>query len=189
MDISLVRHGETDWNRQRRVQGSTDIPLNSVGERQSKDVALRLANRQWDAVLTSPLSRAFGTGSIIAAHLGLPVPQIIEGIAERSYGNLEGLSGEEMRRLYPGGIDSPEGGCEPRHAVADRAIDALSRFAAGHGGSALIVVTHGGVIGSLLRRLTGGQLPLPGQAIMNASEHHFVYDSGRLSVKTAEDIE
>jgi uncharacterized phosphatase len=82
--LYLVRHGETDWNRQRRIQGSTDIPLNATGRDQAARTARLLGRRSWDAILTSPLSRAVETASIISGELGLGAPEVLEDIAERA---------------------------------------------------------------------------------------------------------
>ena len=68
-ELYLVRHGETDWNRQRRIQGLTDIPLNETGRRQARDTGMLLRRRRWDGVFSSPLSRAVETASIIAVRL------------------------------------------------------------------------------------------------------------------------
>jgi uncharacterized phosphatase len=69
--IYLVRHGETEWNRQRRIQGSTDIPLNDIGREQAARTGRLLSRRDWAGIASSPLSRAFETGSIIARAVGV----------------------------------------------------------------------------------------------------------------------
>ena len=74
MLLYLVRHGETDWNLQRRIQGSTDIPLNDTGREQAAATGRLLARREWDAIYSSPLSRAIETGELIAREVGLPGP-------------------------------------------------------------------------------------------------------------------
>src|SRR4051794_10846449 len=111
-ELYLVRHGETDWNRQRRIQGLTDIPLNDTGREQARMTGLLLARRRfagahWDAVLTSPLSRAAETGAIIATELGLAAPQSIGAVVERNYGEAEGLDFRELERRFPPGTDVP----------------------------------------------------------------------------------
>ena len=105
-ELYLVRHGETDWNRQRRIQGLTDIPLNDTGREQARMTGMLLARRrfpgaQWDAVLTSPLSRAAETAAIIAGELGLPAPVSIATMVERNYGEAEGLDFVELERRFP----------------------------------------------------------------------------------------
>ena len=87
--LYLVRHGETDWNAQRRIQGSTDIPLNATGRAQAATTGRLLARREWDGIYSSPLSRAFETASIIATEIGLDRPSTIDEIVERNYGAAE----------------------------------------------------------------------------------------------------
>lgn len=88
--LALVRHGQTDWNAQRRLQGSTDIPLNDVGRGQARDAVAVLQDYQWDAVVSSPLSRAAETANLIAAGLGLSVDRRVPELAERSFDSAEG---------------------------------------------------------------------------------------------------
>ena len=82
--LYLVRHGETDWNRAHKIQGSTDIPLNDLGREQAATSGRLLARRQWDAVYASPLSRAFETASIIARETGLQEPIAVPELVERN---------------------------------------------------------------------------------------------------------
>ena len=96
--LYLVRHGETDWNLQRRIQGSTDIPLNNTGRQQASRTGRLLARRHWDAVITSPLSRAAETAQIIAVELDLPAPESLPELVERAYGEAEGLDDRTLAR-------------------------------------------------------------------------------------------
>src|SRR4051812_41703851 len=121
--LYLVRHGETDWNRARRIQGSTDIPLNDTGRAQATATGRLLARRQWDAVVASPLSRAVETAALISREIGLGTPELEHAIAERNYGDAEGMTGAEIDALYPNGAEVP--GRESREAVVARAIPAL----------------------------------------------------------------
>ena len=124
------------------------IVLNDRGREQAAASGRLLARRQWDAIYASPLSRAFETASIIAAEVGLAAPAVVEAIVERNYGEAEGLTGDEMDRMFPGGADVP--GRESREEVAARALAALHSLAAAHPGGALIVVSHGGLIRTVL---------------------------------------
>jgi uncharacterized phosphatase len=177
--IALVRHGQTDWNRSRRIQGATDIPLNDVGRRQARDAAEALAGGDWDAVYSSPLSRAAETGSIIASRLGLPEPLAVEGLAERRYGLAEGLTGIEVRERFAG---APVPGRESTESVLARALAALDDLAERHPDGGLVVVSHGGVIGALVRWLSDEQLPAPGMLILNGSAHMFEHRDGSLAL-------
>jgi len=180
--LYLVRHGETDWNRQRRIQGTTDIPLNATGREQAARTGALLATREWDTVVASPLSRAVETASIIAAEVGLPAPTTDDRLVERNYGEAEGLDFEELQRLFPD--DTPVPGREKRSAVAARAIEALMDIARRHPDEAVIVVSHGGLIRSVLRVVDPeGEHGM----ITNGSVHSFRYDDGALSLIAFDD--
>ncbi len=179
--FTFVRHGQTDWNFQKRIQGATDVPLNETGREQARETGAVLAERQWDGIVASPLSRAKETAEIIAGIAGLGEPEIVAALAERSYGEVEGLNGEEIRARFPD-PDAPVPGRESRTAVVRRVLPALEMLAEEHPGQALIVVSHGGVIGSLVRYITEKALPQQGQLIANGSAHDFVLDDGHLSL-------
>ncbi len=146
--LYLVRHGETDWNAQRRIQGSTDIPLNDAGRAQAAAAGRLLAQVGCEAVMTSPLSRAFETATIIADELGLPDPICLSTLVERSYGEAEGLDWQEVDARFPGDTVVP--GRETREEVTARVVPALLELAVAHPEKAVVVVTHGGVIRSVL---------------------------------------
>lgn len=167
-ELFLVRHGETDWNRERRIQGRTDIPLNDTGREQALATGRLLARRRWDGIVTSPLVRAAETAAIIAAEVGLGVPEPIDALMERNYGQAEGLGFEEVDRRFPEGIHVP--GRESREAVALRVVPALLRLAAERPGQAIIVVSHGGAIRSVLN---SAEPEARHGRITNASVHSF----------------
>jgi uncharacterized phosphatase len=96
----LVRHGETSWNAEGKIQGRSDIPLGDIGREQAKKLGEKLTSVHFDAIYTSPLQRAVETAEIIGNILSLPV-QIQKELRERNSGNLEGKTKEEMRALYP----------------------------------------------------------------------------------------
>ena len=176
--IYLVRHGETDWNRERRIQGSTDIPLNAIGREQAATTGRLLARRQWDAIIASPLSRAFETASIIAAETGLPTPTTIDALVERNYGQAEGMTGAEIDARYPAGAEVP--GRETRDAVAARVLPALMAIAEAHPGEAVIVVSHGGVIRTVLNHVEPDKSAH--ELIRNGSVHSFRHVDGALEL-------
>lgn len=147
-DLYLVRHGETEWNRQRRIQGLTDIPLNATGREQARLTGMLLTRRPISRVVASPLGRARETAEIITAELGLDAPELREAFVERNYGAAEGLSFHEIDVRYPPGVDVP--GRESREEVAARVIPALQSLAAEHAGEAIVVVSHGGAIRAAL---------------------------------------
>jgi uncharacterized phosphatase len=176
--LVLVRHGQTDWNLQRRIQGSSDIPLNETGRRQAREAAKLLAREHWDAIVSSPLVRARETAEIIAAELGLGEVEIVAALQERNYGAAEGLTGAESEERYHGSVP----GRESSEAVIERVHPALVALAHEHPGKAVLIVSHGGVIGTLVRDATDHAWPEPGQLIPNGSHHRFAYQDGEIGL-------
>jgi Fructose-2,6-bisphosphatase len=181
-DLYLVRHGETDWNRQRRIQGLTDIPLNDTGREQARLTGMLLTRRPITRVFASPLSRARETAEIIAAELGLADPELRDALVERNYGEAEGLGFAEIDRLYPPGV--AVAGRESREEVAARILPELVRIAAEHPGESLVVVSHGGAIrAALLAAEPEGGFG----AITNGSVHSFHVADGTLRLIAFDD--
>lgn len=155
-DVTLVlwRHGQTDYNVERRFQGQSDVPLNEVGLRQAAEAAPYLAAMRPSAIFSSDLSRASMTADALARLTGLPV-QLEKDLRERSGGSWEGLTEAEIRERFPveRATWSPPDG-ELAQAVADRASAALERIAASTpGGSTTVVVSHGAALGMAVARL------------------------------------
>jgi uncharacterized phosphatase len=180
--LYLVRHGETNWNAARRIQGSTDIPLNAMGRRQAATTGQLLARREWDGIFSSPLGRAVETAQIIGAAVGLEGPQIIAEIAERNYGEAEGLNWEQIEERFPD--DAPVPGRETHEEVAERVLAALVTLARSHPGETLIVVSHGGVIRSVLNAVDPGTRH---GSITNGSIHSFELVDGALELIAFDD--
>jgi probable phosphoglycerate mutase len=191
--LTLVRHGETDWNRDRRIQGSTDIPLNDTGRAQARDAAALLRDG-WDAssvapiVVSSDLSRARETAEIIAAELDLPAPRTYPALRERSYGDAEGVEASEFIRRWGDWHSAEIPGAEPWQHLRERALRALAqvvrdaRRATAPAAASVIVVTHGALIRELLRHATGGELPPTGQRLANGSAYTVLYERERLQL-------
>lgn len=167
--LYLVRHGETEWNRLHRIQGSTDVPLNDTGREQAERTGRLLARRRWDAIYSSPLSRAFETAAIVATAVGMGAPEVIPELAERNYGEAEGLTGAEISERFPGSTPVP--GRETRDEVAARVMPALERIARTGPDRRVIVSTHGAVIRTVLLAV-GTQIDR-GVPITNGSVHSF----------------
>ena len=163
--ILLVRHGETDWNRDRRIQGQSDPPLNDVGRGQARELARTLAGEHVDAVYASDLRRAQETAEILAAQLGLPVV-IDRELRELHFGRWEGQTVDELEALHPdafsrwvnGGEAVWDGG-ETHHAMAERVRSAVRRLAASHAGGRILLVAHGGPVRVLLMDAEGLDYP------------------------------
>jgi uncharacterized phosphatase len=174
-ELYLVRHGETDWNRQHRIQGLTDIPLNDTGRQQARAAGRLLARREWGGILASPLSRAMDTAAIIAEETGLGAPEPMPALVERNYGEGEGLDFAEINRRYPDRAAVP--GQESREEVIARVVPALRELAAARPGQSLIVVSHGGAIrGALMAADPAGSHGM----ITNGSVHSFRIEDDRL---------
>ncbi|MDI3242215.1 histidine phosphatase family protein [Arthrobacter sp. AL08] len=168
--FALIRHGQTDWNAQRRLQGATDIPLNDVGRGQARDAVAVVSGYKWDAVVSSPLSRAAETAELIAGGLGLAVDRHVPELAERSFGDAEGLQdGPELEALrIPGGFR----GAETEDQAARRGLLALETLAEEFRGGRILVVAHGTLIRLSLNRAIGRQLERINNAALNLAHHH-----------------
>ncbi|UUL76650.1 histidine phosphatase family protein [Pseudarthrobacter sp. Fe7] len=170
--FALVRHGQTDWNAERRLQGATDIPLNDVGRGQARDAVDVLKPYEWDAVVSSPLSRAAETADLIAEGLGLTVSRRVPELTERSFGPAEGMqAGPELEALrVPGGFK----GAESEDEAADRGLAALEALAEEYRGQRLLVVTHGTLLRVSLSRAIGQTLGSVDNAALNLAHHHAI---------------
>jgi len=164
--LCLVRHGETDWNLTYRYQGTTDIPMNETGRDQAGRVADKLAGQSWDAIVSSPLSRAMETARAIAATTGIETIEEDRDLQERGYGEAEGLTLVEREKVWP---DAHWPGLESWDDVATRTMTAIERIAANHAGQRVLVVCHGGVINSILAVLSENELGTGKTVILNTS--------------------
>jgi uncharacterized phosphatase len=170
--IALVRHGQTDWNAQGRLQGSTDIPLNDVGRGQARDAVAALSGYEWDAIVSSPLSRAAETAKLIGVGLGLSEARSVLELSERSFGAAEGLqAGPELETLrIPGGFR----GAETEDEAASRGLAAMEALAEEFRGRRVLVVAHGTLIRLSLSRAVGRTLQRVDNAALNLAHHHAV---------------
>jgi uncharacterized phosphatase len=168
--FALVRHGQTNWNAQRRLQGATDIPLNEVGRGQARDAVAALAGHEWDTVVCSPLSRAAETAALIADGLGLTVARHVPELTERSFGLAEGMqAGPELEALrIPGGFR----GAESEEDAAIRGLAALEALAKEFRGRRVLVVAHGTLLRVSLGRAIGRSLDSIENAVLNLAHHH-----------------
>ena len=194
--IFLVRHGETEWNVARRIQGFSDSPLTATGIAQAKALALRLAQEPIDEVHASDLGRVRQTVEHIVTKTG-HVPQFSADLRERCYGVFEGKTMEECETERPGEWKRYRGG-DPQavppegESVAQfqaRIIGALERIAQASAGKTVLVAAHGGVCGALFRHVMG--LPLGKSrtwSLYNASLNRFLYHKGKWQLDVWGDI-
>lgn len=161
LHLMLVRHGQTEWNVQRRFQGQSDVPLSDLGKRQAELIAERLANMQIDAVYASDLNRAWETARIIVNKKTLELlsePRL----RELKFGVLEGLTFEEAEARHPEMIaawlddfnNTPQGG-ETITAFNTRIVTLLDDLIVKHKEQTVLLVGHGGSLSEILRVVLG----------------------------------
>ncbi|HXG77622.1 MAG TPA: histidine phosphatase family protein [Gaiellaceae bacterium] len=154
--LALVRHGETDWNRERRFQGHADVGLNARGRAAARALARAFAGDHVTALVASPLRRALETALVLGAGLGLE-PVADERLQEIDVGSWQGLTREEVQARdaaaygrWLAGEAGWEGG-ETYDALAARVLPALYELAGSCSHGVVVVVTHGGPIRVALR--------------------------------------
>ena len=191
-EFVFIRHGETDWNRQRRFQGHIDMPLNSTGLAQAERLAARMAAEPADVLISSDLGRAWQTAAPLGrawAMQATPVP----GLREQSFGVLEGLDVPTIKAQHAAlwqdwlthrGDFSLPGGGESLRQFHARVLAAVRDIARAHAGRRVAVVTHGGVLDMLWREARG--LPLDGLrecAIPNAGINRLRWRQDQLHIE------
>lgn len=175
--LLLIRHGETAWNAQGRIQGQLDVPLSARGVWQAARLADSLAGEPVDAVFASDLARAALTAQPLAAVLGLPL-QLDARLRERDFGRFQGHTPEEVAARWPAQFQRwrsrdpawaiPEGESGDRFIA--RVLEALRELAGAHRGRRLAVVAHGGTLDVIYRHARGLSWDAPREhAMLNAS--------------------
>jgi probable phosphoglycerate mutase len=201
--ILFIRHGETEWNRIKRIQGHIDIPLAATGLAQAERLARRFADQakqgaRLDAIYSSDLKRAQQTAQPIADALGLHL-HLREGLRERSFGAFQGHDSEEIAIRFPdqyahwqtrdAGFAPPEG--ESHRAFYHRVLHAVEPIVAAHPGGRIAVVAHGGVLDCVRRFAAGLPLDAPRDyALLNTSVNavDFAGDTGRATIVSWADV-
>lgn len=189
--IIAVRHGETAWNVDTRIQGQLDIPLNDKGRWQAERLARALAEEPIGAVYASDLGRAHDTARAVGHVLGLPVATD-PGLRERAFGDFQGKTFAEIEAGWPDDAlrwrrRDPEyvplGGGESLIAFRDRVVAAAHAIAARHVGELIVMVGHGGVLDVLYRHATGQELGAPRSWLLgNAAINRLLWTPGALSL-------
>jgi probable phosphoglycerate mutase len=189
--LIVIRHAETAWNREKRMQGVTDTPLSDVGRAQAQALGRRLAGRAFSALYSSNLSRAHDTALAIAEHSGREL-RLDARLQERQFGIFEGLLAAEIMTRYPEEYarfasrdpDYEVPGGESARGFSLRCLGGLAEIAGRHRGEEIVVVTHGLVLDALYRAAHaldhGVQRPVP---LINASVNLFGYgDAWRMEL-------
>ncbi|BAJ76574.1 fructose-2,6-bisphosphatase [Microbacterium testaceum StLB037] len=178
--LTLVRHGETDWNSGGRIQGSTDIPLNDTGRAQARELAERLAAEyagREAVIVSSDLSRAAETADILAEALGTTVSLRMPGLQERSYGDAEGMDAPSFYETYGPWHAADVPNAETWPVVRERALAALAEaVASAPDGVDVIAVAHGALIREVILFATDGAFPREGERLPNCSATTFRLD-------------
>ncbi|MDQ7825352.1 MAG: histidine phosphatase family protein [Candidatus Eremiobacteraeota bacterium] len=184
--ICMVRHGETDWNRERKFQGREDTELNEAGKKQASEIAAHLAGFSWDVIIASPLKRAFVTADII--RLALEITPLLpdEAFIERDFGKSSGLTHQEQELAFPEG-NVP--GKESDDDLEKRVLEGLRGIMAGYGGKRVVLVTHGAVINSLLKAVSAGTIDVGETKIKNACLTIIEHDGSGWHVKAYNSVE
>lgn len=168
-ELILIRHGETAWNAEKRMQGHLDIALNAQGLRQAAALGRALRDQSIGAIISSDLQRAMQTAQAIALPRGIPIATDA-GLRERCFGVFEGLLYADLERSHPAayhawrsrelGTRYPPGvnQAETLQEFSDRVLGTIDRLAGASAHPTLAVVTHGGVLECIYRAATGTSL-------------------------------
>lgn len=185
--ITLIRHGQTDWNLVGRIQGATDIPLNDTGRGQARAAATALPSLAAVLLAASDLARARETASIIGAHRGWGEPMIVPELRERGYGEAEGTLVADFGETFGPWHQADIPGAESTSEVVERTLRGLrllSTHAASDIGESVhvVAVTHGAVLSALLNHL--GELS-DGDRVGNGAAHTFDISDNDVRLVTA----
>ena len=185
--ICLIRHGETNWNAERRMQGHTDIELNQRGKEQAAQLALALkkSGLYFDLLYTSDLQRAVDTGKAVAQALNLKTIAIPD-LRERHYGALQGVKIDEAPLLQPSiwkaykerYPDHELDGGESVMQFANRVSDALNNLKKQHQGKTIMVVAHGGVLETIHRLISKQSLLAERTVSVPNASLNWIYHNG-----------
>ncbi len=171
--VGLLRHGQTDWNIDFRLQGVTDVELNETGIRQAQLAAEKIRAEDWDFIASSPLARAKVTAEIVAEKLQISEVQVMPLLLERSFGEVEGMLYEDWKRLHPDGI-APGG--ETEEQLHARTLELLDELLERYRGTRVLTISHGALIRKVVNILSLEKYPLAGERIANASMSVIVHD-------------
>jgi len=182
--ICFVRHGETDWNVEKRIQGQLDLPLNEVGRAQALAMAFNAAHVSFRTVYSSDLARAEETARALALREGLEV-KMLPHLRERNYGIFQGITAAEGALRYPEAhahymARDPDYDFETGESLlrfAARVAEAVDWMVRHHSGQTIAAVSHAGVLDILYRKATGRPLHTPRDFVIpNCALNWFHFD-------------
>ena len=194
--LVLVRHGETAWNAEGRIQGHLDIPLNEIGLAQAAAVGRRLGAENFDAIYSSDLIRAYRTADPVVANPGNDIIRD-QRLRERSLGVLQGLTGDEAVARHADAWKTFKSRAADRALAGGESLGEFSRRVVGfieemldkHAGSRILIVTHGGVLDAAYRHATGMPLSaIRDFPICNASVNAISHSGGRWKIELWGDV-
>lgn len=185
MEICLVRHGETDWNKVGKLQGHTDIELNQTGFTQATACAEFLSNFSYELIITSPLKRAKQTAIIISEKTGLSIIEM-EQFLERNYGDAEGLTPEERNIKFPNFQYKNQ---ESIENLRERVMQGLLQIQENQLASKIILVAHGAVINSILAVLSNNEIGSGKTKLDNACLSTIIYAQGDWKIESFNQVE
>lgn len=189
--LFLVRHGETDWNRAGRIQGSVDIPLNDDGRHQARNAAVRLRTMldgRIPVVASSDLSRARETAQIIADELAVDIGGTYPDLRERAYGQAEGMDVDDFRAQWGPWRSAEIPGAETWAHLRLRAIAGIraavrdARRVSAPVDAPIVIVSHGALMREVIRHASGGERPHDGERLPNGSIVSILVERERLRV-------
>lgn len=184
--IALIRHGQTDWNKEQRVQGVSDIPLNATGIAQAESLAEHFRAEiaeEWHALHSSPLGRAIETATPLSKLLDLEIQELPE-FRERNYGKGEGLVWSEIHQLYGDSVPGRETPAEVRARTLPSLLNLIEQFPQEN----RIIMSHGGTIRTVLQSLTRGMFPPSGVPIPNTGINVIHFEADQLWIPDFEPI-
>ena len=179
MNICLIRHGETDWNVLKKLQGREDIPLNENGKSQARNCGITLSAKVWKAIVTSPLLRAKQTADIIADFLNIQKVYEDNSFIERDYGKASGLTEKERSELFP---DGKYDGIEIWETLRDRVYHAVISYADKFYPDNIVIVSHGSAINSILAELSNHTIGTGKTRLENACINMLEYENQSLNI-------
>ncbi len=184
--VCIIRHGETDWNKERKFQGREDTELNDAGKRQASEIAAHLAGFSWDVIITSTLKRAAATADIVRLALETTPVVIDEAFIERDFGKASGLTLGEQELAFPDGVVP---GKESDDALEKRVLEGLQGIARDYHDNKVVLVTHGAVINSILKAVSAGSINVGETNIKNACLTIIELDGSGWHVKAYNSVE